>query len=59
MKPYGEFASIAAAKRAYKRCRNVQYFILGASNRVPDCAYCGRPINDFTGLGDDGRPLGV
>jgi len=55
---YGQFGSVAAAKRHYRRARTVKNFILEpCPKRAPRCQVCGQPVNDFSGTGPDGKPL--
>lgn len=54
---YPQFQSMNAAKASFKRCRKPQWFILVKSNENPDCACCGKPIADFSGIGEDGQEI--
>jgi hypothetical protein len=44
---YDKFASIAEAKRAYRRARTMKHFILTDPKFDGPCIVCGQPLNVF------------
>lgn len=57
MSAYDYFRSFRQARKAYKRTRTIKWFILKDSNENPDCVVCDKPINDFSGVDEDGKPM--
>jgi hypothetical protein len=54
---YQTFPSVAAAKKAFRRMRTAQHFILEGGTANPKCGCCGKRVNDFSGTDVHGKEL--